>query len=276
MVRTNSAPSLASRRALLALAPAAIFWRTQPASPATNLYDELLARLDAPQLAEPAVAPSATKPPPLPGWLAGSWRCRQTLRAFVTPQGIQFIGVAGRPLSEAQASAAETRSKIGSPVELELRYLPSGDAAIEDRTFNTRSRIEAFAGRSVVATSRPCDETGQAIACVAVEYKGPANQQTLVNSARLGLGDGTLKPFALSEFTRVVFSRRLQPGDTRNFPPIITDQETLLQLTPSADGTFATGRLRLVSYLQPLNELYFAAGRRAVAISDYSLELQRL
>jgi hypothetical protein len=111
---------------------------------------------------------------------------------------------------------------------------------------------------------------------VAVEFKGPANQKTLLNSARLGVGGGEVPAFALSELTRAVFSRRLQPGDTRNFPPILTDQETILRLEPSADAAAATGRLRLVSYLQPLDQLYFAAGKRAVAISDYALELRRL
>ena len=41
-------------------------------------------------------------------------------------------------------------------------------------------------------------------------------------------------------------------------------------------GGTARGRLRLVSYLQPLDPLYFAAGGKSVSISDYSLELRRL
>ncbi len=65
------------------------------------------------------------------------------------------------------------------------------------------------------------------------------------------------------------------PGDTRNFPPITTDQEVLTSLDAPVGGT-ARGRLRLVSYLQPLDPLYFAAGGKSVSISDYSLELRRL
>lgn len=300
------------RRALVVLAPA-LLCRPEPSFSAATAFDELCARLEAPQLQEPAVAPSGARPPALPAWIAGAWRCRQTLRAFATPQGVQFLGAAGRPISEAEASAAETRSKIGSTVELDLRYLSGDDGGSafevgistssfshpipapahpshplvqprppltppsQDRPFNTRSRLDAFAGRRVVSSCALCAEAGQAVACVTVEFRGPASQKTITNSARLGVGSGGQTPaFALSELSRAVFSRRLQPGDTRNFPPILTDQETILLLQPSADGATATGRLRLVSYLQPLDQLYFAAGKRAVAISDYALELQRL
>ena len=38
----------------------------------------------------------------------------------------------------------------------------------------------------------------------------------------------------------------------------------------------ASGRLRLVEYLQPYDPLYFAAGGKSVSISDYSLTLTRL
>jgi hypothetical protein len=120
------------RRALFTLAPA-LLCLPEPSFPALAAYDELCARLDAPQLQEPAAAPSGGRPPALPAWLTGTWQCKQTLRAFATPQGVQFIGAAGRPISEAEASAAETRSKIGSTVELELRYLPGdgGGSAVE-------------------------------------------------------------------------------------------------------------------------------------------------
>ena len=36
------------------------------------------------------------------------------------------------------------------------------------------------------------------------------------------------------------------------------------------------GQLRLISYLQPYDPLYFAAGRKSVSISDYQLTLRRV
>ena len=66
-------------------------------------------------------------------------------------------------------------------------------------------------------------------------------------------------------------------GDTRSFPPITTDAETIVALEPeAADANVLRGRLRLISYLQPYDPLYFAAGRKSVSISDYSLMLTRL
>jgi len=38
----------------------------------------------------------------------------------------------------------------------------------------------------------------------------------------------------------------------------------------------AEGRLRLIEYLQPNDPLFFAAGRKSVSISDYSVSLTRL
>ena len=68
------------------------------------------------------------------------------------------------------------------------------------------------------------------------------------------------------------------PGDTRNFPPITTDSEVIISLSPRERGepNEATGSLRLVEFLQPNDPLYFAAAGRSVSISDYSLTLTRL
>jgi len=55
--------------------------------------------------------------------------------------------------------------------------------------------------------------------------------------------------------------------------------EVLLEVeapTAGASGDRLVGRLRLASYLQPLDPLYFAADKKAVSISDYSVELRRI
>lgn len=83
---------------------------------------------------------------------------------------------------------------------------------------------------------------------------------------------------AFSDFTRAILARLTVAGDTRNFPPITTDAETLVQLTADGEGAadVLRGRLRLVSYLTPNDPLYFAAARKSVSISDYALTLTRL
>ena len=183
------------------------------------------------------------------------------------------------------ASAAETRKQIGQPVKLELRYdAVNGGGSIEDRPFNARSRLDAFAGRPVVRGARTCAEAGvdsPGLSCTFVEFTGPVNQKQIVNSVRISTApsdeSGAAGAFVSSDSTRQIFARRKVQGDTRNFPPITTDSEVLISLSPTGpQQDTATGRLRLVEYLQPNDPLYFQAAGRSVSISDYSLTLTRL
>jgi hypothetical protein len=301
----------ASRRAIMASAPAAAFFTSAllplaPAAAGTDLSADLLARLDEPVIKSPGFTPQAASAEPLyPQWLAGRWQCTQTLTSFTTPLGVQFIGAAGRPLSEAEASAAQTRAQIGVPVSLELRWKPSDDGAVEDRAFNAKSRFDAFAGREVVRESRPCDSDPQAVACTFLDFKGPVSQKLLINSLRVARSENrivaserasawrsnpvpflvyavvsllTSAPPSVAAVTRGIFARKLVQGDTRSFPPITTDSETIVELSsgggPSTD--LVRGRLRLSSYLQPLDPLFFEARGRSVSLSNYDLVLRRL
>jgi hypothetical protein len=120
------------------------------------------------------------------------------------------------------------------------------------------------------------------VSCTQVEFVGPVSQRVVVNSQRVAISNDDER-FVSSEFQRSVFARRLLSDDKRNFPPIVTDSEVLVELTrsdrtksaPPGDDELV-GRLRLASYLQPLDPLYFAASSKAVSISDYSLKLMRL
>lgn len=242
---------------------------------------QLAARLDAPQLKSPGVAPVPSDTA-LPAWVAGRWQCTQTLESFRTPLGVQFIGAAGRPISEAEASAAQTRSQLGQPIQLELRFEAVPAGALEDRAFNTVSRLDAFAGRRVTRSAGPCVQAGGigVAACTQVEFRGPVSQQVNVNSKRLELSEDG-RSVVVSEFIRSIFARLRAPGDNRNFPPITTDQETIYQLERASASdaeppSVLLGRLRIASFLQPLDPLYFEAAQRAVSISDYRLELRRL
>jgi hypothetical protein len=103
-----------------------------------------------------------------------------------------------------------------------------------------------------------------------------------------------------SEPSRSIFARKMLAGDTRSFPPITTDQETLVELTLAEDGEVTSnpssvhtahrdrpvaltrsslqtvnGRIRLASYLNPLDPLFFAASKQSVSVSDYTLVLRR-
>ena len=271
------------RRAVLQTAALLV---VQPRLPsyAADSDAALFARLSQPMLNSPGVSPNRDQPL-LPSYLAGRWSCTQTLQQFTTPLGANFIGAPGRPPSEAEASAAETRRQIGKPVELELRFNAVDGGAIEDRAFNAGSRLDAFAGRKVTRSAEACEATGsldvlaaQPVACTAVEFLGPVTQRILVNSQRVAAAPDGAR-IVSSEFQRSVFARRVQSDDKRNFPPIVTDSEVLLEVEAPKAGASddrLVGRLRLASYLQPLDPLYFAADKKAVSISDYSVELRRI
>ena len=79
-----------------------------------------------------------------------------------------------------------------------------------------------------------------------------------------------------SDFTRAIFARRTVPGDTRNFPPITTDAETIVRLTPeAATADVLRGKLRLISYLQPYDPLYFAGARAHCDFKPVDLQAQK-
>lgn len=290
-VATTGRPLYLRRNVLVLTTP--FILPTQHAA-AASPFDNLVGRLEASIVKEPDVTPNADAPS-LPPWIIGRWQCTQTLQKFTTPQGVEFTAAPGQPVREAEKSAMETRAQIGRPVELELRYQADRrGGATEDRAFNARSRFDAFAGRPVVRTSEACESensriregrsaadvrAGRLVACTIIDFKGGgATQKVLVNSLRVAVSPSGQRCVS-SEFSRATLARILAPGDTRNFPPITIDSETMVDLE-SAGGEerlmSVQGRLRLVDYLNPNDALYFAAGKRAVAISDYSLSLSRL
>jgi hypothetical protein len=171
-----------------ALAACATLQTTVLPTRAADDFSLLSSRLRAPILQQPNFSPSPGEPP-LPGWLVGDWACTQTLVGFSTPLGVQYIGAAGRPIAEAEASAQETRRQLGRPISLELRFSPVQGGAREDRSFNTRARLDAFAGQRVVREASACaaagqpnsrmDLGGQPAACTFVEFLGPVSQKVL-------------------------------------------------------------------------------------------------
>ena len=278
---SSSMAALTSRRGALIIGASGLCLPACQPAAAADQYNELRARLEAPTVRQLGDAVMRDEPL-LPAWLAGRWRAEQTLDRFTTPLGVQFIGAPGRPISEAEASAADTRRQIGRAVNLELRFSAVEGGAVEDRAYNARSRLDAFAGRAVVRSSQQCTDAGvdkgPGLACTLVDFLGPVQQKQLVTSMRVAASPAAAGAFVSTYSDRAIFARKLVAGDTRNFPPITTDSEVVVTLAPPDDPAsgVARGRLRLLSYLQPYDPLYFAAGRKSVSISDYSLTLTRL
>ena len=166
--------STSCRRSVLVGAPLAL-WLPKAAA-AADSFESLATRMRQPVVPEAGDKPASGPVPPLPAWMVGRWRCEQTLTTFTLPLGVEFIGAPGRPRSEAEASAAQTREQVGKPVTLELRYDAVEGGAREDRAHNARARLDAFAGRTVTKRAQPCAAAGvdsPGLACTLVEFAGP-------------------------------------------------------------------------------------------------------
>ena len=95
-----------------------------------------------------------------PSWLEGEWFATQTLINTSTPLGLKFVGGPNGSESIALESVKEQRKQLDIPVKLKLRYIKTKFGVAEDRLFNTKQRLDAFAGRSVVSSVEYADVGG--------------------------------------------------------------------------------------------------------------------
>ena len=154
---------------------------------------------------------------------------------------------------------------------------------VEDRAFNLRSRLDAFAGKSVVASVNYADvkESNRAsvvsaggteddpLTTTLVYFKGPAAQKTFVISH--GQDPLDKDDWSGYELDRSIFAL------TNNSiaPPVTTDTEVIYSFNKVGSDK-VEGKLRLAGYLNPQSDsLYFESQNRAVSITDYTLSLKR-
>ena len=217
-----------------------------------------------------------------PPWMRGPWNVSQTLTRVEAPLGLRFIGGPRADLAIAKQSLDEQRSRVGKTQPLQLRFVATKFGVVEDRLFNTRSRLDAFAGRRVVASVEYAETGGNnrrgnavlggseddPLTTTVTRYRGPAAQKifSLARTSETG-GDGVWRG---SEASRSIFALTNQNAA----PPITTDSETHFELR-QGDG-LVTGRLRLVDYLNPNDPLYFESRKKAVSVSDYDLAMTRV
>ena len=219
-----------------------------------------------------------------PSWMEGEWDVRQTLTSCNTPLGLKFLGGPNGSEEIAMKTIAEQKEKIGIPVNLQLRWAKTKWGVCEDRVFNLRQRLDAFAGRKVVASVEYADVGGSnrksvlnlggkesdPLQTTVVYYRGPAAQKTfLLSHDEESVDAGS---WAAYETTRSIFALT----NTNTAPPITTDSQVVWYLEKLDDNT-VKGKLRLADYLNAQSDtLYFESRNRAVSISDYTLELKKV
>ena len=230
-----------------------------------------------------------------PDWMAGDWEAVTTLRSFEAPLGARFLsGPSGLRTDVAEATIAEQRAQVGTSVgPYPLRWLSVGSSGgtrvVEDRAFNQRSRLNAFAGREVVrgkveyvdvgGANRLTYGEGVPLPTTLVRFKGRAVQKTFSNNRAAEVDEvtGTWTGF---EFTRTLFART-----DVDQPPVVTDTQVITQLERPAlmagdgddgSGMLVRGRIRIADYLTPNDSLFFDARQRAVTLSDYDAFYRKL
>jgi hypothetical protein len=220
-----------------------------------------------------------------PTFLEGTWDLTQTLVDTTTPLGVQFLGGPSGDVSIAEISLAQARSKIGVPVKLQLRYVPTRWGVAEDRLFNNEARLNAFAEKKVVASVQYADVGGsnrQSVLALGgtaddplqttiVYFKGPAAQKSFVVSHGSEELVGEISSWAGYELERTIFALTNQS----TAPPIITDCEYIWKFEVE-DENHVQGKLRIAGYLNAQSDkLYFDARNRAVSLQDYTLDMTR-
>jgi hypothetical protein len=218
-----------------------------------------------------------------PDYMEGEWDAVQTLVSTKAPLGLKFIGGPQGSLEVAQKTMDEQAKRINEPVTLKLRFVKTNFGVVEDRAFNLRSRLDSFAGKSVVASVNYADvrESNRAsvlasggteddpLTTTLVYFKGPAAQKTFVISH----GQDPLDSDNWSgyELDRSIFALT----NNNIAPPVTTDTEVIYSFNKVGSDR-VDGKLRLAGYLNPQSDsLYFEAQNRAVSITDYTLTLKR-
>ena len=84
--------------------------------------------------------------------MEGEWKATQTLKGASTPLGLKYIGGPNGSESIAQESFQEQLRQVNVNVPLHLRFVKTKFGVAEDRLYNTKQRLDGFAGRSVVSS----------------------------------------------------------------------------------------------------------------------------
>jgi len=242
-------------------------------------------------------ADSLTMPPPsrangdgidnvfYPEWMNGCWDVTQTLTGSSTPLGLKFIGGPAGSEEIAAASFKEQQKQLNVPVSLKLRFVKTKFGVAEDRLFNTKQRLNNFAGRSVVSSVEYANvgmsnrastlamggSEDDPLQTTIVRFKGPAAQKTFMLSHGEEYVDGDSNKFATYETLRSIFALTNQSSA----PPVTTDSESIW-LFDKIDNDNIRVTLRIASYLNAQSDtLYFDAKNISVAIADYTLVMKK-
>lgn len=274
------------RRTFLGSAAAVGLWisHPRPSLSVASLRDKLqndVLKLPAPSYASELNGVDNTY---FPNFLTGDWEVVQTLVDTTTPLGLKFLGGPNGDIRIAQKTFEQSKAQLGKGVKLQLKFVETKWGIAEDRLFNTKSRLNAFAEKDVVASVQYADVGGSnrksvlllggnaddPLQTTIVYFKGPAAQKSFVVShGSEKLSDTEWVGY---ELQRSIFALTNQ----NTAPPVTTDTEYIWKLE-KLDDDHVRGSLRIAGYLNAQSDkLYFEARNRAVSLQDYTLDMKRL
>ena len=219
-----------------------------------------------------------------PSYLSGEWQVQQTLVDMQAPLGLKYIGGPNGSLDIAEKTMNEAKARLNIPVNLKLRYRATKWGVAEDRLYNTKERLDAFAQRNVVASVEYADVGGSnrksvvalggtiedPLQTTIVYFKGPAAQKSFLTSH--GAEEVSETVWAGYEVQRSIFALTNQ----NTSPPITTDSEYIWSFE-RLDEKHVRGKLRIAGYLNAQSDtLYFDARNRAVSLQDYTLDMKKI
>jgi len=219
-----------------------------------------------------------------PSYLSGEWEVKQILVDMQAPLGLKYVGGPNGSLDIAEKTMEEARSRLDIPVNLKLRYQNTKWGVAEDRLYNTRERLNAFAQKDVVASVEYADVGGSnrksvlllggtkddPLQTTIVYFKGPAAQKSFITSRGGEEVSGT--SWTGYEVQRSIFALTNQ----NTSPPITTDSEYIWSFE-RLDENHVRGKLRIAGYLNAQSDsLYFDARNRAVSLQDYVLDMKKI
>jgi hypothetical protein len=280
-----------NRRFLLsggAIAWTSTFVSTPPVCFATSAppTGSLVSRLEQELLQKPSVSDVSNGIDDIfyPELLLGTWQVTQTLVNVTAPLGLVYLGGPNAIESIAKTTLSDSQSRLNQPVQFTLRYVPTKWGVVEDRIYNAASRLNAYAGKRVVASASYADvrasnrasvmahggDESDPLQTVFVRFQGPAAQKTFVTShSAERLSEAS---WVGSEGQRSIFALTNQ----NTAPPIFTDSELIWKFD-RVNSEHVLGRLRIAGYLNAQSDaLYFEVRNRAVSIQDYSLDMKRI
>lgn len=221
-----------------------------------------------------------------PEWMQGEWSVTQTLVNTSLPLGLKYIGGPAGSEEIALESMKEQQKQLNVPVDLRLRWVKTKFGVAEDRLFNTKQRLNSFAGRSVVSSVEYANVGGSnrqsvillggseedPLQTTVVRFKGPAAQKTFLISHGEEVDSSNDNRFYCYELTRSIFALTNQS----TVPPVTTDTESIWSFE-RVNEDIVNAKLRIASYLNSQSDrLYFDAKNRAVSFADYTIQMLKM